>query len=947
MSTKRIGLIINGVWRDVICDTEKDSLADVLRRMGLTGTKVGCNCGQCGACTVLLDGKAVRSCIKKMRMIQEGARVLTIEGIGTPDHLHPIQQAFITYGAVQCGFCTPGFIMSALALLTENPSPTRKQVRDWFTKNRNVCRCTGYKPIVDAVMAAAEVMRGKKTMEDITFVHKEGDPVYNTRYPRPGSISKVLGQAEYGDDVAQKMPPETAHLALVLARIHHARILSIDTEAAEEAPGVLHVFTATDVKGSNKLNVPKGTPYHYGDGKDHPVICSDKVYHYGDVVAVVAAATREQARAAAKLVKPEYEELPAYLNFLEAAVPGAIEIHKGTPNVYIEQPLFKGDQDTQAIFETAPYVVEGSFFTTRQSHLPIEPETVQAYLDGDGGVCIQNKSQNLYGNIAAMADAVGLPKEKIRMMQNTVGGSFGYSMCVNSSAIAAVCALGLERPVELTLSYDEHQVFTGKRAESYTNGRLACDKDGKILAMEFHMGVDNGAYSDSAGNKVTKTVRFFGYPYNVPNILGLSQVGFSNRAFGIPYRAFGSPQTYTTSESLIDMMAEKLGMDPFDFRYLNVAREGDLCPNSVPYRQYPMVEMMDQMRPLYEEFREDARKNSTLEKKRGVGIAWGGYHVSRAKDVCTVALELNKDGSVTHYNTWEEMGQGADIGTLAHTHACLRPLGLEPDQIHLVQNDTGTCPNTGSASASRSHHMAGMATVDAAGKLMAAMRKEDGSFRTYEEMVKEGIPTKYEGTYRNPATDTDIDRYTGHGHGSAAQNYVLFLVEVEVETETGKVTVLRTREISDIGVVGNYLAVEGQAYGGLSHSIGFALKEQYYDEKKHASMAGAGIPLCNDIPDDMQIIFHVTEREEGPQKSTGCSESFQSSGHVAVLNAIHDAVGIRICSLPATPEKVKAAISNKLAGIEEPYVPFDLGCDLHERMKQLALQRDQAAAQAQ
>lgn len=940
MSTKRIGLVINGVLRQVICDPEKDSLADVLRRMGLTGTKIGCNSGQCGACAVLLDGKVVRSCIKKMRMIEDGAEVITIEGVGTPEHLHPLQQAFITYGAVQCGFCTPGFIISALGLLNENPDPTRQEVRDWFTKNRNVCRCTGYKPIVDAVMAAAAVMRGEKTMEDITFSHKPGEEIYNTSYPRPGSLARVLGQAEYGDDVASKMPSGTAHLALVLAHVYHANIKSIDTSAADAAEGVLHVFTAKDVKGTNRMNSPKGSPYHLGDGQDHVVICDRKVHHYGDVVAVVAAETRELARAAAALVKVEYEELPAYLDFMQAAQPDAVQIHEGTPNVYAEQPLFKGE-DTRRIFETAPYVVEGSFSTTRQSHLPIEPETVQAYPEGDG-VCIQNKSQNLYGNIAAIANAIGLPKEKIRMMQNAVGGSFGYSMCANSSAIAAICALGLQRPVELTLSYPEHQVFTGKRAETHTNARLACDKDGKLVAMEFHMGLDNGAYSDTVGNKISKTVRFFGYPYNIPNIMGMTQACFSNRAFGIPYRAFGSPQTYTTSESLIDMMAEKVGMDPFEFRYRNVAREGDLNTNSVPYREYPMVEIMDMMRPYYEEFLADAKTNSTPEKRRGVGISWGGYHVSKSGDTATVALELNPDGSITHYNTWEEMGQGSDIGTLMHTHQCLRPLGLEPEQIHLVQNDTGTCPNTGSASASRSHHVAGMATIDAANQLMGAMRKPDGTFRTYAEMVAEGIPTKYEGHFKTPAKYLDISRYDGHGYGSAAQNYVLYLAEVEVDVATGKTTVLRTREISDIGVVGSRLAVEGQAFGGLSHSIGFALKEQYNDEKKHSTMFGAGIPLCNDIPDDMEILFHVTDRPEGPQKSTGCSESFQSSGHVAVLNAIHNAVGVRIYTLPATAEKVKAGMDALAAGKPRESEHWNLGCDFYTHMDELARRRDEA-----
>jgi aldehyde oxidoreductase len=446
------------------------------------------------------------------------------------------------------------------------------------------------------------------------------------------------------------------------------------------------------------------------------------------------------------------------------------------------------------------------------------------------------------------------------------------------------------------------------------------------------MGVDHGAYSDSSTTLTTKTIRFFGYPYNIPNIRGLSQTCFSNGNFGIPYRAFGSPQAYTAGEQLVDMMAAKIGIDPFEFRLINIAREGDLSPNSMSYRNYPMESMMENIRPYYQQWKKEARDNSTTEKKRGVGLSWGGYHVGKAHDKAEVALELNEDGTISHYNTWEEMGQGADIGTLVHTHRCLLPLDIHPDQIKLIQNDTGACPDTGSASGSRSHHMAGMATKDAAEQLLQAMKKPDGTFRNYQEMVTEGIPTKYFGKYESPEEITHIDRDTGHGYDSVGQNYILNLAEVEVNIATGKVSVLRYRIISDIGTVGSFQSVTGQALGGLSHCIGFALTEDYHDMNKHSTMAGAGIPSINDIPDDIEVEFHVTPRSDGPQNSTGCSESYQSSGHVAVLNAIYDAVGVRIYTLPATPAKVLAAIRAREEGRKLQQEPWKLGCNLFERL---------------
>ncbi|MDD4321298.1 MAG: molybdopterin-dependent oxidoreductase [Acidaminococcaceae bacterium] len=924
--------VINQVSRSVTFN-KMETLANVLRRLKLTSVKIGCNTGQCGSCSVILNGQVVRSCVKRMKDVKEFSAIETLEGLGTAKSLHPLQQAFITYGAVQCGFCTPGFLMSAKALLQVVPRPTRQEVRDWFEKNHNLCRCTGYKPIVDAVIAAAAVMRGEASMSDISCHADAEAEVYGTNYPRPGSLGKVLGQSDYGEDFAIHMSEETLHLAVVQAQVHHANILKIDVFEAEKMPGVVKIITAKDVKGTNVFRIipPLSSPHYYSDGYDHPVICDKKVFRWGDVVAVVAANTRQQAREAAKKVRIEYEELSAYLTFMDAAAEDALRIHEQSPNVYIEQPLFKG-RDTREIFVKASHSVEGSFSTTRQPHLPIEPDNAQAYWDDDGVMVIHCKSQNLYGNITTMASAIGLPKEKIRIVLNTVGGSFGYTMAAQMPALVAVCAMATDKPVSLVLSYREHQHFTGKRSPTYTNARMACDDDGKIQALEFQMGLDHGAYSDASTTLTTKTVRFFGYPYYVPNIRGLTQTCFSNGNFGIAFRAFGSPQAFTVSESLIDMLAEKAGIDPFEFRYINAAREGETSPNSMSYRNYPMCDMLNKMRPYYKQWKEEAAQNSTDKKKRGVGVSFGGYHVGKANDKAEVALELNEDGSVTHYNTWEEMGQGADIGTLAHTHKCLRELKLSPDQIHLVQNDTGVCPNTGPASSSRSHHMAGWATSNAAEQLLNAMRKPDDTFRTYTEMLEEGKPTKYFGKFESPTNITNIDKDTGHGYDSVDQNFILNLAEVEVDTQSGKTKVLRYRIISDIGVVANSQNVIGQALGGMSHCIGYALSEDYSDMEKHSTLVGAGIPSINEVPDNVEVIFNESNRPNGPQGSTGCSESYQSCGHVAILNAIYDAVKVRVTDLPATADKIKKGIETLNGGKEIKQEKWNLGCEMFERL---------------
>jgi len=936
MALRKIWLNINGVDRMMVCNPEEDTLADVIRRLGLTGTKVGCGTGQCGSCNVILDGKLVRSCVRKIRTISDFSKILTIEGIGTPQNLHPLQQAWITYGGVQCGFCTPGFIVSAYALLQQNPDPTRQEVRHWFTVNRNACRCTGWKPIVDSVMAAAKVMRGEATMEDITFQTPADGRIYGTNVPRPAALSKVTGLCEYGDDLALKMPHGTLHLAVVQPGLNHARIKNIDFSEAENMPGVVKVVTAKDIKGTNRIMLPLTHPRSKADGFERPIIADEKVFRYGDVVAVVAATTQEEARAAAKKVKLDLEELPAYMTYPEAVSPGAMEIHEGIPNEFLRCPLVKG-RDTRDVLSESEYVVEGSFYTTSAPHLVIEPETVQAYIDEDGCVCIHSKTLALILPLITLAPGLGLPDGKIRTIENPTGASFGSTLSPGVSALAAACALACNAPVTLTMTYEQHNWFQGKRSAHYSNARLGCDKDGKFTGFEFDFAYDHGAYSEMADNLISKAIRFCGFGYNIPNVRALSRAGFSNQTYGTAYRAFGNAQAFAMSESIVDMLAAKAGIDPFEFRYINLAKPGDLNINSREYKEYPFAALMDRMHPYYRDAVERAKKENTSQKLRGVGLALGGYNITgEPNDHSEVALELNPDGTITHFNSWEDQGQGADVGTLVLTHEALRPLGISHEQIRLVQNDTGQTPITGPAGANRSHFMAGNATIDAANKLMNAMRKPDGSYRSYDEMKAENIPTKYLGVFDTTGITEDLDPNTGAGDPTPEFNYALFLSEVEVDADTGKTSVLSMKMIYDIGPIGSLQAVEGQGYGSLVHSIGYALSDEYIDNKDYNSLINCGFLYADDIPDDLYMESIVTERKTAPFGSVGCCEGFQAAGHTAVINAIFNATGVRIYDYPAKPEKVKAAMEAKAQGKDMTPAPYFLGSDLFDALDEIA-----------
>ncbi|MCJ2166327.1 MULTISPECIES: 2Fe-2S iron-sulfur cluster-binding protein, partial [unclassified Pseudodesulfovibrio] len=407
------------------CEPE-ESLANVLRaNLGLTSVKVGCDTGMCGSCTVIKDGKLARSCSTKMKRVDNGTKIMTLEGIGTPDNLHPIQLAWIAYGGAQCGFCSPGFLVSTYALLESNPKPTRDEIRDWFQKNRNACRCTGYKPLVDAVMAAAEVMRGEKTKDDLIFKIPEDGRIWNTNYPRPSAVAKVTGTWDFGADVGLRLPPGTLQCELVQAEVSHAKILSIDTAAAEAVPGVYKVVTHKDVKGKNRITGLITFPTNKGDGWDRPILCDEKIFQFGDAIAIVCAETAEAAKAGAKLVKVEIEQLPEYMNAASAMADDAMEIHPGTPNVYYTQKIAKG-AETGPIFDKADVVVEGNYYTQRQPHMPIEPDVGFAYQDDDGKLCIHSKSIGLHLHLYMIAPGLGVEPENLVLVQNPTGGTFGY-----------------------------------------------------------------------------------------------------------------------------------------------------------------------------------------------------------------------------------------------------------------------------------------------------------------------------------------------------------------------------------------------------------------------------------------------------------------------------------------------------------------------------------------
>jgi aldehyde oxidoreductase len=908
-------LMVNGVQRFVLVEGS-ETLASVLReRLLLTGCKIGCGQGQCGACNVILDGAVTRSCLVKMSKVRDNAEITTIEGIGTVSDMHPLQVAWMADGAAQCGFCTPGFIVSAKVLLDQNPNPTREEVREWFNKTRNLCRCTGYKPIIDAVMDAAAVMRGEKTKEDLVF-KPTGESIKGTKYIRPSAAQKVTGTWDFGADDALHMPENTLRLALVQAKVSHANIKSVDISEAEKMPGVFKIITAKDVPGKNRINGLVMLPLNNkSDGWERPILCDEKVFQFGDAIAIVAADTEAHARAAADAVKVDLEELPAYMSVPEALAPDAIEIHPGEPNAYYETNCIKGDDfDWSKVPDKN--MVEINSYCSRQPHLHLEPDCGYAYIDEDGMLTVHSKSIGIHLHMPMIADGIGIPMEKLRIVQNHTGGTFGYKFSPTNEALLGVAALVTQRPVSLVFTQYQNITYTGKRSPAYMHIKLAADDNGKLKALWGNNYLDHGPYPEFGDLLTHRLSQFTGAGYGIPSIRNKSTTVYTNHAWGSAFRAYGSPQSFMGSEIAIDCLAAKMGIDPFDMRERNCykASEHTTIPTGYAPDVYCEEDLFKTARPLYEAAKKRvAEKNAKSDGKvkYGVGVSLGVYGCGLdGVDSSQADAELMPDGTVTIYTAWEDHGQGADMGALTSSHETLRQAGFKPEDIKLVMCDTKYTPNAGPAGGSRSQVMSGNACRLACENLLKAMKKPDGSYRTYDEMKAEGIDTKVRGQWvATYCAEHPVDQATAQGEPFSVYMYSIFMPEVAVDTTTGKVKVEKFTCVADVGTIMNRLLVEGNFYGGLVQGIGLALSENFEDIKHDTSLMACGIPYPNDAPDDIELHFNETYRPEGPYGAAGCGEAPLDAPHPAILNAIFNATGARVTRIPAKPEVVLEALN--------------------------------------
>jgi aldehyde oxidoreductase len=886
---QKITLKVNGIQQQVIASPEM-VLLDLLREdLHLTGTKQSCDRkGQCGACTVIVNGRAVRSCITRVINL-EGAEIISIEGLGTPDNPHLIQEAFVLSGAIQCGFCTPGMIMSAKVLLDRNPDPDVAAIKKALA--RNLCRCTGYKKIIEAVQLSGRFIRGETTPEAVGS--KIGKGMLGVSHPSPTAMIKACGVAEFSADI--RLPAEALELALTHSTQYHAHIKAVDISVAAKMPGVVGIMTADDIKGTNRIRVTV---------PDQPVLCDDTVRLLGDPIVAVAAKTRDQARAAAAAVKVEYEPLPVMMTPEEALAPGAYQIDSRAPNnVLASQPIIKGD--AEKALKEAKAVIEAEFLTQTNHQAPLETEVSVAYFEGEGEnpqLIVVGRSINIHAHLGQIKEAVGYTN--MRYKEAFSGGHFGIKASITTEAVTAAAALYFKRPIRCVPTMEESMIMTSKRHPYSMKVKLAADAGGRITAYFDELTINKGAYTLNGANAMKRSMEMLQGSYHIPNIKAFGKTVYTNNASGGAARGAGPPQSNFALESAVDMLAEKMGIDPLEFRRMNSLKPGQTKATGMIVQQWPFVELCDVIKPRYERAKKEAQEFNAKggELKRGVGIACHSFGIGSAGDAGKVAIEIDPDDGVTIYAAVADPGEGNDSML---TQIAAHQLSLPLEKVRLYTRDTDKTVGMGPAAGSRMTWTAGNALLNAIENLQNAL-KEAGT-KTCAGLKKAGKPTRYDGSTQN-AGPAGMDPKTGQGNSFLSECHNIQMAEVEVNTETGATRVLKMTAAVDAGTIINPQALEGQMEGGMDQGVGFALREEYILGKSK-DFVSFKFPTIKDSFES-EIITLETPRLKGPLGATGIGEMTMVSTAPAITSAIHNACGVRIYNLPATPEKVKAAMSD-------------------------------------
>jgi 4-hydroxybenzoyl-CoA reductase alpha subunit/xanthine dehydrogenase E subunit len=951
-------LTINGHdWSAAIAPGEL--LVDVLReKLNLTGTKKGCNLGDCGACTVLVDGEPMNSCLLLASQM-EGKKITTIEGVAQNGKLAPIQKAFIEEGGVQCGYCTPGMVLSSTALLNKNPHPTVEEIKDGLAGN--LCRCTGYTGIIRAVQ------RCENYRDDGTCATKPAPVAENSRFtsvtlpmPRVDSADKVTGRARYTADISL---PNMVHGKILGSPIAHGRIKRIDVSKAKALAGVLAVITGADVPDTQH----GVSPARY----DEYVLAKEKVLHEGDPVAAVAAVDEHTALKAVELIEVEYEKLPPVLDAMEAIAEGAPQLHeryKRNINTVVDHTF----GDIEKGFAESDFIREETFVGNNTQQAPIEPHASMAYWEYDGTLVLYTSTQAPHYVQYMMAHVLHIPLGKVRIIRPAVGGGFG---CKAATSPLDLCSAILSkitgRPVRMVFTREQMIQYGRGRHKQHMKMKLGLDRNGKIKAFKSEIYLDGGAYSSFGVATTYYAGSMMPTLYHIPNYKYNGYRVMTNKPACGAFRGHGVPQPRFAFECLLNMMAEDIGIDPIEIRLRNAMTPNTRTVNDLDIKSCEFTATLHQAR---EKSGWSARYGK-LPLGKGIGVGAGGFvsgagyaiyrgqvQLSHEKPPehfvkksifphANAIVKVNEDGmAVIVLIGAAEIGQGGDT---VMVQVAAEALGIPTSRIRIRSEDSDISPIDLGAYSSRVTLMGGNAVKSAAIAVVEKMKPYAAALLDCHEseiavgdakmfvsgdksrcVPWEEVARKYFND-RGPLLGTGCYKppeglggdYKGATVGtSPAYSFGATICEVSVDLETGKVKVEKFTDFHDCGTPINPRMAHGQVEGamvmGASETV---MEDVQFDRTGHILNPNLHSYLMMTIKDAPEVFsgFVDSYEPEGPFGAKEIGEGTTCPVLGAVAHAIANATGVWVKDLPITPEKIVNALRAKRAVPEVVGAPAD------------------------
>jgi CO/xanthine dehydrogenase Mo-binding subunit/aerobic-type carbon monoxide dehydrogenase small subunit (CoxS/CutS family) len=892
-----IGFTVNG--REVSVDCPPVTrLADVLRdELGLTGTKIGCNAGDCGACTVLLDGCQVCACLVPLAQAQ-GCKVLTVEGLARNGKLSALQSAFHRHGAAQCGICTPGTLMAASELLRQTPKPSKRDVEDAL--GGVLCRCTGYTKIVEAVLDVGG--REKKAPEN---------GAVGARLKRVDGAAKLNGSEIFGADEA---PAGALWLKAVRSPHARARFKLFGLEEFRERHGLDLVMTHEHVP-NNGFGI-------YPNIKDQPVLAHGQVRYRGEAVMALVGSKNAIESVSDRDLPIRWTVLDP-IDFAAAQTGRAATLHQAYPdNVLVRGRVVKGN--AERALADAPFRAEISVETSFVEHAYIEPEAGYARRAGDR-IEIKACTQTPVMDRDEVAQVMGLSPSQVRIIPTATGGGFGGKLDLSLQPLIAIAAWLLNTPVRCTYGRTESMASTTKRHPARISARMAADEQGKLVALDFSGDFNTGAYASWGPTVANRVPVHATGPYVVPHVRALTRAIYTNDPPAGAFRGFGVPQAAIAHEALMDMLADRLGRDRLEFRLSNAIRAGDTtATGQVLEASAGLAACIEALKPHWRAMLERRVTSGALRRGAGIACMWYGIGNTSLSNPSAMRIGLRPNGRVMLYNGAADIGQGSNTIMI---QIAADALGMLPEHFDYVMGDTDLTENAGKTSASRQTFVSGRAAQAAALSLRAEILKRCNAGEDAKILPGKGQLTVTDrggehlldlaglerdergdvlsgfGSFDPPTTMPDEN---GQGVPYSTYGFAAQLAEVTVDVKLGVVKVLRMVAAHDVGRAINPTLVEGQIHGGIAQGLGLALMEEYVPGRTE-NLHDYLIPTFGDMPEIETIL--IEDREPlGPFGAKGIGEPALIPTAPAILGAIENATGVRITHVPATPDRVHAAL---------------------------------------